>query len=122
MGYIILKGLFEPDSVAHFAGSLIYIVLSSMIIYVVLYDLAHNFKTHCKSVIYKLRTSSIDSLQVVMLFSLLFAVFIFVFIFVTSILTYPFIGVIMLIITWIILGSYLSYLDLKELNKNKKGK
>ncbi|EBR8473547.1 hypothetical protein DOI81_22730 [Salmonella enterica subsp. enterica serovar Gaminara] len=118
MGYIILKGLFEPDSVAHFAGSLIYIVLNSMIIYVVLYDLAHNFKTHCKSVIKKLRTSSIDSLQVVMLLSLLFAVFIFV----TSILTYPFIGVIMLIINWIILGSYLSYLDLKELNKNKKGK
>lgn len=51
MWYIILKGLFEPDSVAHFAGSLICIVLCSMIIYVVLYDLANNFKTHCKSVI-----------------------------------------------------------------------
>lgn len=51
MMHIILKGLFEPDSVAHFVGSLIFIVLSNMIIYIVLYDLAHNFKTHCKSVI-----------------------------------------------------------------------
>lgn len=103
MDYIILKGLFEPDSVVHFAGSLIYIVLSSMIIYVVLYDLAHNFKTHCKSVINKLRTSSIDSLQVVMLFSLLFVVFISV----TLMLTYPFIGGIIVIITWIISMDYI---------------
>ncbi|EAW5084775.1 hypothetical protein FFC66_21615 [Salmonella enterica] len=103
MAYIILKGLFEPDSVSHFAGSLIYIVLSSMIIYVVLYDLAHNFKTHCKSVINKLRTSSIDSLQVVMLFSLLFVVFISV----TLMLTYPFIGGVIVIITWIISMDYI---------------
>ncbi|EDW0589970.1 hypothetical protein NA86_004858 [Salmonella enterica subsp. enterica serovar Mbandaka] len=123
MEYIVLKGLFEPDSVAHFAGSLFTMVLIGMIIYRVVYDLIHDYKKHCKSVINKLRTSIIDNLQVVMLFSLLFAVFIFVFIFVTSILTYPFIGVIMLTITWIILGSYLSYLEsFKELNKKKGDK
>lgn len=103
MGYIVLKGLFEPDSVAHFAGSLFIMILIGMIIYRVVYDLIHDYKKHCKSVINKLRTSSIDSLQVVILFSLLFVVFISV----TLMLTYPFIGGIIVIITWIISMDYI---------------
>ena len=115
MGYIVLKGLFEPDSVAHFAGSLFIIILIGMIIYRVVYDLIHDYKKHCKSVINKLRISSIDSLQVVMLFSLVFAVFVFAFL----ILTHPFIGFTILIINWIIFGSLESF---EELNKNKERK
>lgn len=114
MEYIVLKGLFEPDSVAHFAGSLFTMILIGMIIYSVVYDLIHDYKKHCKSVINKLRISSIDSLQVVMLFSLVFAVFVFV----VLILTHPFIGFIILTINWIILGSLESS---NGLNKNKKG-
>lgn len=113
MAYIVLKGLFEPDSVAHFAGSLFTMVLIGMIIYRVVYDLIHDYKKHFKSVINKLRISSIDSLQVVMLFSLVFAVFVFV----VLILTHPFIGFIILTINWIILGSLESS---NEINKKKE--
>ncbi|EAR0931466.1 MULTISPECIES: hypothetical protein [Enterobacteriaceae] len=98
MGYIILKGLFEPDSVAHFAGSLICIVLCSMIIYVVLYDLANNFKTHCKSVINEVGNA---------LFYLMFAILVGVSLIILELMiTYTFIRNTVLITIYGIYGLY----------------
>lgn len=54
MWYIILKGLFEPDSVAHFAGSLIYIILSGIIIYRLFSELIYDFKKQGKTLINEL--------------------------------------------------------------------
>lgn len=54
MAYIILKGLFEPDSVSHFAGSLIYIILSGIIIYRLFSELIYDFKKQGKTLINEL--------------------------------------------------------------------
>lgn len=98
MVYIILKGLFEPDSVAHFAGSLICIVLCSMIIYVVLYDLTHNFRNHCKTVINEVGNS---------LFYLMFVILVCVSLIILGLMiTYPFIRNTVLIGIYAIYGLY----------------